>query len=129
MEKQKAGFTNIDEYIASFPADVQERLRQMRAVIREAAPEAQEKISYQMPTFFLQGNLVHFAAFKNHIGFYPAPRGIEAFKDELAAYEGAKGSVQFPLDQPLPLDLVRRIVQFRVADQMQNAEAKKPKKK
>jgi len=129
MEKQKAGFTSIDEYIASFPADVQERLRQMRAAIREAAPEAQEKISYQMPTFFLQGNLVHFAAFKNHIGFYPAPRGIEAFKDELAAYEGAKGSVQFPLDQPLPLDLVRRIVQFRVADQLQSAEAKKPKKK
>jgi len=129
MEKQKAGFTSIDEYIASFPADVQERLRQMRAAIREAAPEAQEKISYQMPTFFLHGNLVHFAAFKNHIGFYPAPRGIEAFKDELAAYEGAKGSVQFPLDQPLPLDLVRRIVLFRVADQLQSAEAKKPKKK
>ncbi len=128
MEKQKAGFTSIDEYIASFPADVQERLRQMRAAIREAAPEAQEKISYQMPTFFLQGNLVHFAAFKNHIGFYPAPRGIEAFKDELAAYEGAKGSVQFPLDQPLPLDLVRRIVQFRVADQLQNAKAKKSRK-
>ena len=128
MEKKKAGFTSIDEYIASFPADIQERLRQMRAVIREAAPEAQEKISYQMPTFFLHGNLVHFAAFKNHIGFYPAPRGIEAFKDELAAYEGAKGSVQFPLDQPLPLDLVRRIVQFRVADQLQNAKAKKSKK-
>lgn len=128
MEKKKAGFTSIDEYIASFPADVQERLQQMRAVIREAAPEAQEKISYQMPTFFLHGNLVHFAAFKNHIGFYPAPRGIEAFKDELAAYEGAKGSVQFPLDQPLPLDLVRRIVQFRVADQLQNAKAKKSKK-
>ena len=128
MEKQKAGFTSIDEYIASFPSDVQERLRQMRAAIREAAPEAQEKISYQMPTFFLHGNLVHFAAFKNHIGFYPAPRGIEAFKDELAAYEGAKGSVQFPLDQPLPLDLVRRIVQFRVADQLQNAKAKKSRK-
>lgn len=128
MEKKKAGFTSIDEYIASFPADIQERLRQMRAVIREAAPEAQEKISYQMPTFFLHGNLVHFAAFKNHIGFYPAPRGIEAFKDELAAYEGAKGSVQFPLDQPLPLDLVRRIVQFRVADQLQNAKAKKSRK-
>ena len=128
MEKQKAGFTSIDEYIAAFPVDVQERLRQMRAVIREAAPEAQEKISYQMPTFFLHGNLVHFAAFKNHIGFYPAPRGIEAFKDELAAYEGAKGSVQFPLDQPLPLDLVRKIVQFRVADQVQNAKAKKSRK-
>ncbi len=128
MEKQKAGFTSIDEYIASFPADIRERLRQMRAVIHEAAPEAQEKISYQMPTFFLHGNLVHFAAFKNHIGFYPAPRGIEAFKDELAAYEGAKGSVQFPLDQPLPLDLVRRIVQFRVTDQLQNAKTKKSRK-
>lgn len=128
MEKQKTGFTSVDEYIAAFPADVQERLRQMRAVIREAAPEAQEKISYQMPTFFLHGNLVHFAAFKTHIGFYPAPRGIEEFKDELAVYEGAKGSVRFPLDQPLPLDLVRRIVQFRVADQLQNAKAKKSKK-
>lgn len=128
MEKQKTGFTSIDEYITAFPADVQERLRQMRAVIREAAPEAQEKISYQMPTFFLHGNLVHFAAFKTHIGFYPAPRGIEEFKDELAVYEGAKGSVRFPLDQPLPLDLVRRIVQFRVADQLQNAKAKKSKK-
>jgi len=128
MEKQKAGFTSIDEYIASFPADIQERLRQMRAVIHETAPEAQEKISYQMPTFFLHGNLVHFAAFKNHIGFYPAPRGIEAFKDELTAYEGAKGSVRFPLDQPLPLDLIRRIVQFRVTDQLQNAKAKKSRK-
>ena len=78
----------------------------MRATIRAAAPDAEEKISYQMPTFFLKGNLVHFAAFKQHIGFYPAPRGIEEFKEELSIYKGAKGSVQFPLDQPLPLDLV-----------------------
>ena len=80
----------------------------MRATIRAAAPDAEEKISYQMPTFFLKGNLVHFAAFKQHIGFYPAPWGIEEFNEELSIYKGAKGSVQFPLDQPLPLDLVAR---------------------
>ncbi len=108
----------MDEYIATFPAEIQEKLQEMRAAIRAAAPDAEEKISYQMPTFALKGNLVHFAAFKHHIGFYPAPRGIEAFKDELARYKGAKGSVQFPLDEPLPLDLVGRIVKFRVAENL-----------
>jgi uncharacterized protein YdhG (YjbR/CyaY superfamily) len=113
---------DIDEYIQMFPEDTQLFLESMRQTIREAAPEAEEAISYQIPTFKQNGNLVHFAAFKKHIGFYPAPSGIEAFKEELSAYEGAKGSVKFPIDQPLPLDLVRRIVEFRVKE---NLEKKK----
>ena len=125
MDASKPDFTTIDEYIATFPTDIQERLQQVRATIKAAAPDATEKISYQMPTFFLNGNLVHFAAFKNHIGFYPAPRGIEAFKDELAQYKGAKGSVQFPLDQPMPLDLIRRIVEFRAAENRNKTKKKK----
>ena len=119
---------NIDDYIAGFPDEVQQKLQKMRETIRDAAPDAVEKISYQMPTFALEGNLVHFAAFKHHIGFYPAPRGIEAFQEELAAYKGGKGSVQFPLDQPIPYDLIRRIVVFRVKDNLDKA-AKKAKKK
>lgn len=129
MDSSKPGFSSIDEYIATFPADIQKILQELRATIRAAAPEAQEKISYQMPTFFLNGNLVHFAAFKNHIGFYPAPVGIEEFKEELAPYAGAKGSVRFPLDQPLPLELVSRIVKFRVAGNLKNAPQKAARKK
>jgi uncharacterized protein YdhG (YjbR/CyaY superfamily) len=106
--------TTIDEYIADFPTDVQKILQQIRATIKEAAPEAGEKISYGMPTFTLKGNLIHFAAFKNHIGLYPTPNGIEEFKEELSAYKGAKGSVQFPIDKPMPLALITRIVKFRV---------------
>jgi len=127
MDSEQKGFSSIDEYIAGFPPEVQERLRQMRAVIRAAAPEATEKISYQMPTFYLAGNLVHFAAFKNHIGFYPAPQGIEQFKEQLAAYPGAKGSVQFPFDRPIPFDLVMQIVQFRVQQNLAKAAAKTKK--
>src|SRR5674476_1509434 len=93
---------SIDEYIGTFPQEIQTLLEQVRATIRQAAPEAEEAIKYAMPTFVLNGNLVHFAAFKNHIGFYPVPSGIEAFKKELSVYKGAKGSVQFPLDQPMP---------------------------
>ncbi len=115
MDSTKKGFESIEAYIATFPADVQKILQDMRKVIKEAAPQAVEKISYQMPTFYLEGNLVHFAAFKNHIGFYPAPSGIEAFKDDLAKYEGSKGAIRFPKDQPLPYDLIRRIVAYRVA--------------
>lgn len=115
---EKAGFTSIDEYIASFPGDTQKILRKVRAVIKAAAPGAQEKISYQMPTFTLNGNLVHFAAFKNHIGFYPVPTGIEKFKKELAVYETGKGSVKFPLDRPIPFDLITKIVKFRVKENM-----------
>jgi uncharacterized protein YdhG (YjbR/CyaY superfamily) len=125
MDKNATGPADVDAYIAGFPADVQDKLQQMRRTIHEAAPQAQEKISYQMPTFYLNGNLVHFAAFAHHIGFYPAPQGIEEFKEELSHYKGAKGSVQFPLDQPLPLDLVARIVRFRATQNAAKAPAKK----
>ncbi len=118
MDTKSSGYKNIDEYIGTFPPEIQAKLKQMRAVIKEEAPQAVEKISYQMPTFYLNGNLVHFAAFKNHIGFYPAPSGIEAFRNELSAYQGAKGSIRFPLDEPLPLELVRKIVRLRVAENM-----------
>lgn len=118
---------DIDAYIADFPADIQKKLEQMRATIKKAAPDAEEAIKYAMPTFTLHGNLVHFAAFKNHIGFYPAPMGIEAFKEELSVYKGAKGSVQFPLDQPLPLDLITRMVKFRVQQSLEKAAIKKKK--
>lgn len=121
-------FSNIDDYIATFPEDIQGLLQQMRQTIQSAAPSATEKISYQMPTFAQQGNLVHFAAWKKHIGFYPVSSGIEAFADELSAYDFSKGPVRFPLDQPLPLDLVRRIVEFRVAENIEKAEKKKKSK-
>ena len=124
MDSKKSGFNSIDEYIATFPKDIQKILEELRATIKAAAPNAEEKISYQMPTFFLNGNLVHFAAFKEHIGFYPTPSGIEAFKKELAVYKGAKGSVQFPLDQPMPLDLIRRIVEFRVDENLKKKRSK-----
>src|SRR5881227_493463 len=100
MEQHKGGYSSIDEYIASFPEDIQALLQAVRATIKAAAPEAEERISYQMPTVALNGNLVHFAALKNHIGFYPTSSGIEAFKDELSVYEGTKGAVRFPIDQP-----------------------------
>ena len=115
----------IDEYISGFPEDIQTLLQQIRVTIKDAAPEAEEAIKYAMPTFVLNGNLVHFAAFKNHIGFYPVPSGIEAFKKELSVYKGAKGSVQFPLDQPMPLELITQIVKFRVSENMKKAKLKK----
>jgi uncharacterized protein YdhG (YjbR/CyaY superfamily) len=105
---------NIDEYIKGFPSHIQKLLQQVRETIRKAAPDAEETIKYSMPTFTLNGNLVHFAAFKNHIGLYPTPNGIDAFKKELSVYKGAKGSVQFPLDQPMPLELIGKIVKYRV---------------
>ncbi len=105
----------ITDYILQFPPEVQQKLNQMRDAILEIVPEATEKISYGMPTFYLNGNLVHFAAYKSHIGFYPAPDGIAAFAKEFGAYKFSKGAVQFPLDQPLPLELVKRITAFRKA--------------
>jgi uncharacterized protein YdhG (YjbR/CyaY superfamily) len=120
---------SIDEYIANYPEDVQEILQKIRAIIREAAPEAVETINYAIPTFTLEGNLVHFAAFKKHIGFYPTPSGVEKFKNELSAYEGAKGSVQFPFDKPIPYNLIREIVLFRVKDTLEKAKAKKEAKR
>lgn len=109
---------NIDEYIAGFPTDVQEILQQVRATIKKAAPTAEETISYAIPTFTLHGALVHFAAFKNHIGFYAAPTGHEAFEKELSVYKSGKGSVQFPIDKPMPLGLITKIVKFRVLENL-----------
>ncbi len=114
----------IDQYIAGYPDDVQEILEKVRRTVRKAAPGAEEAIKYRMPTFTLNGNLVHFAAFKKHIGFYPVPTGIEAFKKELSVYEGGKGSVQFSLDKPIPYDLISRIVKFRVKENLKTAAAK-----
>lgn len=127
MNNENQPAKNIDKYIAGFPNDVQKILKKIRATIKKAAPAAEEKISYQMPTFFLNGNLVHFAAFKNHIGFYPVPTGIEKFKKELSIYKGGKGSVQFPLDQPIPYGLISRIVKFRVKENLEKTKARKKK--
>jgi uncharacterized protein YdhG (YjbR/CyaY superfamily) len=129
METNKSTPKDIDQYIARFSADVQEILEKVRLTIREAAPEAREKISYQMPTFTLEGNLVHFAGYKKHIGFYPTPSGIEKFKKEISVYKWAKGSVQFPLNQPIPYELINKIVTFRVKENLARAEAKEKKKK
>ena len=122
MKNSQTSVGSIDEYIAAFPAEIQETLQNIRQVIRDAAPEASEAISYQMPTFKLNGNLVHFAAFKDHIGFFPTPSGVEAYP-ELMQYKTGKGTLQFPLDQPIPYELIRRVVEFRVS------EAKSKKKK
>jgi uncharacterized protein YdhG (YjbR/CyaY superfamily) len=128
MDKNKNTSKSIDEYISKFPSEVQEILKVLREVIKRAAPDAEERISYQMPTFVLHGNLVHFAAYRKHVGFYPTPSGIEAFKLELSEYEGGKGSIQFPIDKPLPYELISKIVKFRVAENMRVAEEKPTKK-
>src|SRR5215211_7131678 len=125
MDAASKQFKTIDGYIDMFPEDVRMILNELRQTIKDAAPGAEETINYQMPTFTLHGNLVHFAAFKNHIGFYPTPSGIEAFKKELSAYKGAKGSVQFPIDQPLPLPLIRKIVEYRVKENVERKQKKK----
>jgi Uncharacterized conserved protein len=114
----------IDEYINKFSPDIQAILNEIRKVIKEAAPEASEKISYQMPAFEFYGNLVYFAACKNHIGFYPTPSGIEEFKEELSEYKGAKGSVQFPLNKPIPYDLIKKIVEYRVMENKDKVKSK-----
>jgi uncharacterized protein YdhG (YjbR/CyaY superfamily) len=119
----KTQYKTIDEYIKTFPADIQGILEKMRQTIKEAAPEATEAISYRIPTFTLNGNLVHFAAFKSHIGFYPTPSGTESFRKELSPYKGGKGSVRFPLDRPIPYALVKKMVAFRVKE---NTLKKKP---
>lgn len=129
MEENKTIPKSIDEYILQFPTHIQEILQMLRKVIKETAPDAQEKISYQMPTFYLDGNLVHFAAFKNHIGFYPTPSAIELFKDELSKFKGGKGSVQFPIEEPIPYELIIEIVRFRVAENIKKAKEKSKKKK
>jgi len=129
MAAMRGAPRDIDEYIAGFPSDVQTILQNVRATIRKAAPDAEEAIRYQIPTFTLNGNLIHFAAFKTHIGLYPAPSAVEAFKDELSAYAGGKGTVRFPLDQPIPLGLIGRIVRFRVRESLDRAAAKRSKRR
>ena len=124
MESRKASFNSIDEYIALFPEEIQKKLRELRETIKTSAPDAEERISYQIPTFALKGNLVHFAAYKKHIGFYPTSSAVRAFKHELSIYEGGKGTVRFPIDKPLPLKLISKIVKFRIAENLKNAEIK-----
>ncbi|OFY62171.1 MAG: hypothetical protein A2V64_00885 [Bacteroidetes bacterium RBG_13_43_22] len=116
---------NIDQYISQFPGKIQTKLKQIRAIIKKTAPDAGEKISYQMPAFFLKGILVYFAAQKNHIGFYPTASGVAAFKEELEGYKTGKGSIQFPLEEPLPLNLIRDIVKFRVMESLEKAKNKR----
>ena len=128
MRIDKTTPTNIDEYIAGFPPEVQAILEKIRVTIRKAAPAAEETIKYQMPTFTYKGNLVYFAAFKNHIGFFPPVTGNEKLKHELSVYEGPKGSLKFPLDKPIPYDLVSKIVKIRVKENLERAEAKQKKK-
>lgn len=113
---------DIDEYISSFPKDVQKILKKVRSTIRKAAPEAEEAISYQIPTFKLNGNLIHFAAYKNHIGVYPAPRAVAAFKKELERYGSSKATIKFPLDESIPYDLITRLVEFRVKEASKKAK-------
>ena len=119
----------IDKYIKDSPKNVQTILKKIRTTIRKTAPKAEETISYGIPTFKLNGNLVHFAGYKSHIGFYPTPSGIEKFKKELSAYKGAKGSVQFPLDQPIPYELIARITRFRAKENLEKAKIKVKKKR
>lgn len=114
-------FKTIDEYILSFPKSTQNILKEIRTAVKEEAPDATEAISYGMPTFKLNGNLVHFAAYKHHIGFYPTPSGVEAFKKDLKKYKTSKGAIQFPIDKPIPLDLFRKIVKYRVKEMLKKS--------
>ncbi|MCJ8210044.1 DUF1801 domain-containing protein [Mucilaginibacter sp. RS28] len=122
-------YTTIDEYIDQYPEEIQKLLQQVRATIKQAAPEAEEAISYQIPTFKLKGNLVHFAAFKNHIGLYPGASGVKQFEGQLKDYELSKGTIRFPINKPLPLDLVTDIVKYRVQQNLEKAALKKVSKK
>ncbi len=126
--KKAPAVHSIDDYIAQFPEEVQARLEEIRALIRNEVPEAEEAMKYQIPTFVWHGNLVHFAAFKNHIGLYPTSSGIEAFQEELSKYTIGKGSIQFPLEKPIPLGLIRKIVRFRVKETRNKLENKTKKK-
>jgi uncharacterized protein YdhG (YjbR/CyaY superfamily) len=121
--------TNIDEYIASYPADIQKKLGQLRMIIKRAAPDAEEKISYRMPAFTQKGILCYFAAHTNHIGFYPGASGVEAFRKELSGYDSSKGTIRFSRDQLLPKDLITKIVKFKVIENLLKAEAKANKRR
>lgn len=125
MTPSESQVTTIDEYIAGFPKNIRELLEELRRVIRESAPQAEEAIRYGIPTFRLRGNLVHFAAFNHHIGFYPTPSAITAFSEELSPYKQSKGTVRFPLDTPIPYDLVRKIVKYRVEEMLEREKKKK----
>ena len=127
METRQKAAKDIDEYIAGYPEDVQQILEKIRATIKAVAPEAVEAISYGVPCFRYKGDLIYFAGYKNHVSIYPAPRGHEEFKAELSAYKGGKGTVQFPLDKPMPYELVRRIAEFRMQENLAKAEAKAKK--
>ncbi len=118
MERKNAKPSTIDEYIAEFPTDVQTIMQKLRQVIKQSAPQAEERISYGMPGFYQRGMLVWFGGHKNHIGFYPTGEGVEAFKQELAGYKMSKGAVQLPLDKPIPYDLITKIVKHRVEENM-----------
>ena len=129
MTSKKADFSSIDEYIATFPEETQKLLEEVRGTIKAVVPDAQEKISYQIPTFTLNGKyLIYFAGWKNHISMYPIPAGTEAFNKEVAQYADGKGTIKFPIDKPLPLKLITKIVKFRVADNLKNARIKSGKK-
>ena len=124
MERKRKQFNTIDEYIANFPEEIQSILQELRQTIKESAPQAQEAISYQMPTFKLNGNLVYFGAFKNHIGFFPTSSAIVAFGEELSEYKTSKGTIRFSFDKPIPFDLVRKIVEYRVNENLQKKKKK-----
>jgi uncharacterized protein YdhG (YjbR/CyaY superfamily) len=125
MKSTESNSQEVERFISRYPAEVQEILYKIRSIIREAAPDAQEKLNYGIPTFTLNGNLVHYSGFKDHIGFYPTPSGVEKFKKQLSKYEGAKGSVKFPLDQPIPYNLIREITEFRVKEQRAKSNKKR----
>ena len=124
MKAMNTKYETIDQYIANFPADLQAVLQEIRATIKKAAPEATEKISYGIPTFFLKGNLVHFAGYKTHFGFYPGSGAVNQFKQEFSAYEQSKGTVRFPVDKPVPLNLIRRVTEVRVRENLEKAAQK-----
>jgi len=128
MEKNKTAAANVDAYIKQFPPEVQVKLQQLRAAIKSAAPKAEEMISYMMPAYKYHGVLVYFGGYKNHIGFYPTGSGIEAFKKELSVYKGSKGTVQFPLDKPLPVALIKQIVKYRAQVNLEKEQRKKTRK-
>jgi len=129
MKINMAKYTDIDSYIACFPQETQLILKKIRETIRKAAPEAKETISYGIPTFTFNGNLVHFGGYEKHIGFYPGAEGIASFKEELSAYKGGKGTVQFPLDNSIPYALITKIVKFRVLQNLEKAKEKSSKTK
>jgi uncharacterized protein YdhG (YjbR/CyaY superfamily) len=128
MEDSKQTFQTIDEYITGYPAEIQDKLKALRQFISECAPEAKEKISWGMPTFDLYGNLIHFAAFKSHIGIYPGENGVAVFKDKLTEYKTSKGAIQLPFTKQIPFDLIKEIVKFRIEENLQIQEARAAKK-